>query len=117
MNEAREWQHAALPLASEDAVARRLHSRMIEKDGRITWREAPGLRSYQRANQVSADKRWDTLKKVRCRTLFLLGANSGLVSDETAEKASVMVTRGQWRRIPGAGHTCSKTTLPIPSPQ
>lgn len=103
-DEAGEWQKAALPLASDDAVARRLHSRMVERDGRIKWREATDLRSYQRNNQVSSEERWEKFRGVRCRTLFLLGGNSKLVSDETAEKATSIVPEGQWMRISGAGH-------------
>ena len=103
-DEAREWQKAALPLASDDAVARRLHSRMVELEGRTTWREAPEIRSYQRDHQISAEERWKNFKGIRCRTLLMLGGNSELVTDKTAEKASAIVPGGSWLRISGAGH-------------
>lgn len=41
---------------------------------------------------------------MKSRTQFVLGGESGLVSDETAEKAVSIVPYGEWLRIPGAGH-------------
>jgi pimeloyl-ACP methyl ester carboxylesterase len=104
-DEAREWQHGALPLISDDAVERRLRSRMVERNGRIVWREDPGiLADRDRRPFPTAEERWKLLRAVRCRTLFLLGGDSALVSDETAEKAAKTVPGGEWTRIPRAGH-------------
>ncbi|MDA1297184.1 MAG: phospholipid scramblase-related protein [Chloroflexi bacterium] len=104
-DEAREWQRGVLPLISEDAVARRLHSRMVEQDGRIAWREDPDILKHRDRNPApAADERWSTLRGGRCGTLFLLGGDSGLVTDETAQKAATTVPDGEWLHIPGAGH-------------
>lgn len=104
-DEAREWQRSVLPLISDDAVERRLHTRMVERDGRVIWREDSGIIKYRDENPMpTSQERWNLLKAVRCRTLFVLGGDSALVTDEIAEKAASKVRDGEWLRIPGAGH-------------
>lgn len=104
-DEARDWLRGIQTLVSDDVIARRLHARMVVRNGRIGWREDPAIRAYQQSNPMrTPEQRWDDLGKVQCRTLFVLGGESGLISDETAEKAVGIVPEGKWLRIPGAGH-------------
>lgn len=103
--EARAWHRKTLPLLSKDAVERRLHSRMVERAGRVVWREDPAIQKFRQANPMpTAEERWRLLRGVKCRTLFLLGGASGLVSDETAQKSADTVPVGEWVRVPNAGH-------------
>jgi esterase len=105
IHEARKWQSETLPLISKDAVERRLHSRMVERAGRVVWREDPAILSFRDANPMPiADHRWKQLRKVNCRTLFLLGGASELVSDDTAQKSADTVPGGEWVRVANAGH-------------
>ena len=104
-DEARAWQRDALPLISDDAVERRLHARLVERNGHVVWREDPAILTFRDENPMPTDEqRWNLLKLVKCRTQFVLGGDSALVSDETAEKAVKTVPEGEWVRIPGAGH-------------
>ena len=102
---AREWQRTALPDISEAAVERRLGARFVERNGRIEWRQDPAILEYQqRHTPTSPEDRWGLLKGVRCRTLFLLGGKSGLVTDDVATRAAATVPDGEWVRIDDAGH-------------
>lgn len=103
--EARIWLRGIQTAVSDDVITRRLHARMVEQDGRIGWREDPGIRAYQQSHPMRSEaQRWDDLSRVQCRTLFVLGGESRLISDETAKKAASIAPEGKWVRITGAGH-------------
>ena len=102
---ARAWQAQALPNISDDAVERRLDARRVERDGRVVWREDPRIRTGRRLTvRPSEDEMWKRYLSVKARTLFILGGNSQLVTDEAEKRLTTEMADAQSVRIANAGH-------------
>jgi len=102
---ARAWQAQALPNISDDAVERRLDARLVERDGRVVWREDPRIRTGRRLTvRPSEDEMWKRYLSVKARTLFILGGNSQLVTDEAEKRLTTEMADAQSVRIANAGH-------------
>jgi len=102
---ARAWQAQALPNISDDAVERRLDARLVERDGRVVWREDPRIRTGRRLTvRPSEDEMWKRYLSVKARTLFILGGNSQLVTDEAEKRLTTEMVDAQSVRIANAGH-------------
>ena len=105
MAAARAWQHHALPNISDDAVERRLDARLVEQDGRVVWREDPRIRtSLGLIVRPSEDEMWKRFLSVKARTLFVLGGNSQLVTDEAEKRLTTEMSDAKSVRIANAGH-------------
>ena len=62
MAAARAWQTHALPNISDHAVERRLAARLVERDGRLVWREDPRIRtSRDLIVRPSEDEMWERI--------------------------------------------------------
>ncbi len=102
---ARAWQRTALPNISDAAVERRLEARLTERDGRVVWREDPAIRGHRdRSAPPDNEARWAAFRAVPCRTLFILGANSPLVTAEVERQLVDTLPDAGAVRIPDAGH-------------
>jgi pimeloyl-ACP methyl ester carboxylesterase len=110
-DEARRWQISHLPNVSIEAIDRRIHSRLVENDGAIAWREDLRIFPYKGAHPQTADDRLEPIKKVQCRTRFLLATSSNLVSDEAADTAVSNMPDASWTRIPNTGHNLHEDNL------
>ncbi|MFP6593850.1 MAG: alpha/beta hydrolase, partial [Dehalococcoidia bacterium] len=87
MAAARAWQAQALPNISDNAVERRLDARLVEQDGRVVWREDPRIRTGRGLTvRPSEEEMWKRFLSVKARTLFVLGGNSQLVTDEVEKR-------------------------------
>jgi non-heme chloroperoxidase len=105
MAAARAWQTHALPNISDDAVERRLDARLVERDGRVVWREDPRIRtSRDLIVRPSEDEMWERYLSVKTRTLFVLGGNSQLVTDKAEKRLTTGMTDATSVRIAKAGH-------------
>ena len=105
MAAARAWQTHALPNISKDAVERRLDSRLVEQDGRVVWREDPVIRtSRDLIGRPSENAMWERYLSVKTRTLFVLGRNSHLVTDEAEKRLTTGMADATSIRIDSAGH-------------
>ncbi len=105
MAAARAWQSNALPNISDDAVERRLDTRLVERDGRVVWREDPRIRTARETTVRPPEvAMWKRFLSVKTRTLFVLGANSRLVADEAEKRLTSEMTDARSIRIADAGH-------------
>jgi esterase len=110
-DEARIWQISHLPGVSSEVIERRLASRLVEKDGAIEWREDPRIFPYKAAHPQTADDRLDPIKKIQCRTQFLLATGSNLITDEAANIAVSNMPDASWKRIQNTGHNLHEDNL------
>lgn len=105
MAAARAWQQHALPNISDGAVERRLDARLVERGGRVVWREDPRIRTSRGLTvRPSEDEAWKRYLSVKPRTLFVLGGNSQLVTDEAEKRLTTEMADAQSVRIANAGH-------------
>ena len=105
MAAARAWQSQALPNISDDAVERRLDARLVERDGRVVWREDTRIRTSRGLTaRPSEDKMWKRYLSVKVMTLFVLGGNSQLVTDEAEKRLTTEMADTRSVRIANAGH-------------
>jgi pimeloyl-ACP methyl ester carboxylesterase len=105
MAAARAWQRNALPNISDDAVERRLDARLVERNGRVVWREDPRIRTARELTaRPSEDEMWKRFLSVKARTLFVLGGNSQLVTDEVEKRLTSEMADARSVRIANAGH-------------
>jgi pimeloyl-ACP methyl ester carboxylesterase len=105
MAAARAWQKQALPNISDDAVERRLDARLVERDGRVVWREDSRIRTSRGLTvRPSEDEMWSRYLSVKARTLFVLGGNSQLVTDEAEKRLTAEMAEASSVRIANAGH-------------
>ena len=81
------------------------HSSHRRDDGKWTWKYDPLLRRPRPANPRSYEgDLWETLRAVRCPTLFVRGAQSDIVSQETAERAATELPGAKLEVVESAGH-------------
>lgn len=81
------------------------HSSHRRDDGKWTWKYDPRLRKPRPDRPPShEDDLWATLSAVRCPTLFVRGAQSDVVSQETAERAAEAVPGAGLEVVDAAGH-------------
>jgi pimeloyl-ACP methyl ester carboxylesterase len=111
-DDAESWQRSNLVNQDQGVIDRRMHSRFVERNGRVEWREDQSIFPYKAAHPQSANDRLESIKGVRCRTLFLLAANSNLITDAVADEAIANLTEASWIRIPNTGHNVQEDNLP-----
>ena len=81
------------------------HSSHRRDDGKWTWKYDPRLRRPRPTRQPSNEgDLWQPLNAVRCPTLFVRGAQSEVVSQETAERAAKAVPGARLEVVDAAGH-------------
>jgi pimeloyl-ACP methyl ester carboxylesterase len=104
--EAFRAQRAANARPPEAEQRRRvLYNLMRTEDGRWTWRYDKALRSPDRPLPwPAADVAWVWLTKIPCPTLLVRGAESDVLSVETAERMERVLPNGKLVTVPAAGH-------------
>jgi pimeloyl-ACP methyl ester carboxylesterase len=104
----------------EDAVARTLaynsrrtpeqvrgslrHSVRQRPDGKWTWKWDPALRHARSPSVHDTEAQWAALSRVRCPTLFVLGAKSEMVGPETLRRMVASVPGSTAETVENAGH-------------
>jgi len=84
-----------------------LHNLRQLPNGKWTWKHDPNrhspnltLERDSRAKQIL-----DEVHRICCPTLVLRGARSDVFTDDNAANFAKALPKGQWQRVPDAGHT------------
>ena len=92
--------------ASEPVMRRRLGGQTRElPDGKIGWKFDPAIRE-QRINGTAAPATdlWPALERITCPTLVVRGAETDLLTQETADQMVETLAQGSMVNIERAGH-------------
>ena len=92
--------------AAESVMRRRLAGQSQElPNGKIGWKFDPAIRE-QRINGTAAPAvdLWPTLERVTCPTLLVRGAETDLLTEETARRMVDTLAQGTLAEIERAGH-------------
>ncbi len=80
------------------------HSVRQRPDGKWTWKWDPALRQARTASLYGPVAQWAALSRVRCPTLFVLGAQSEMVAPETVRRMVAAVPGSIAETVENAGH-------------
>ena len=72
-------------------------------DGMYVWKMDPAIRSGG-SSAVPELEPWDAVKQIQCPALILRGANSDVLSPETAQKMTEVMADARLVEVPGVGH-------------
>ena len=100
-------QRAGNARANEAELRTRVsYNLMRTEDGRWTWRYDKALRSPENPlPRPTADAAWVWLTKITCPTLLVRGAESDVLSVETAERMVRVIPHARLVTVPAAGHS------------
>jgi len=106
-DEAFAWQRAANPRYSDAMLRHRvLHGTRPAADGGLVWKYDRGLRDAVRAGRWRDPvDLWPAWRALGCPTLLVRGADSDVLSPETARRMVEENPRARLVEVPGAGHT------------
>lgn len=97
----------------EELRHRALNNLMQRPDGRWTWRYDPALRSPDRPRPRPApEDGWALMPKIACPTLIVRGAESDILSRETAERMAREIPGCRLVEVPNSGHS-----VPLDNPR
>jgi pimeloyl-ACP methyl ester carboxylesterase len=99
--------HQFNPRRSLENIRSRLsHNLKQLPNGKWTWKYDKALRSPQRGFQARALlDLWDEVRAIRCPTLIIKGAESDILSVESATKLQQAIPNSRLAVVPGAGHS------------
>ncbi len=102
-----ERAHQFNPRRSLDNIRSRLsHNLKRLPNGKWTWKYDRVLRSGERGFQASALLNlWDDVHAIGCPTLLIKGAESDILSAESAAKLQAAIPGSRLVVVPGAGHS------------
>jgi pimeloyl-ACP methyl ester carboxylesterase len=81
------------------------HATRQTADGTWTWKYDPRLRERRPADpEASEQLMWDTLRRLRCPTLFVRGSESDILTPEALEEMRRAVPRSEVAVVERAGH-------------
>jgi pimeloyl-ACP methyl ester carboxylesterase len=80
------------------------HSVRQRPDGKWTWKYDPAIREARLRADNDPAAQWEAMARLRCPVLFVLGAESGMVSPRTVERMLDTVPGSRAEYVPGAGH-------------
>ncbi len=102
-----ERAHQFNPRRSLNNIRSRLsHNLKRLPNGKWTWKYDKVLRSGERGFQASALLNlWDDVHAIRCPTLLIKGAESDILSAESAAKLQAAIPGSRLVVVPGAGHS------------
>lgn len=105
-DEAFRHLRAANPRPSDETLRHRVrHGLIATSDGRWTWRYDKSLRTGERSIvPLDPEAAWSLLARVACPTLLVRGAESDILTRETAERVVSTIPRCRLVEVPGAGH-------------
>jgi pimeloyl-ACP methyl ester carboxylesterase len=95
------------PYAPRDAMEHLVrHNLMPHASGGLTWRYDPLLRSPDVPRLVPTPaEQWEMLPKLACAALLVHGAESWVLTRETAERMARLIPNCRLVEVPRAGHT------------
>jgi esterase len=107
MEEAVAYVRAANPRYTEALVRERVrHGLRPLPDGGFTWKYDRALREQIRLGLLrDAIDLWPRWAALRCPTLLVRGAESDILSSETAKRMLQTLPAARLVEVPGAGHT------------
>lgn len=102
-----ERAHQFNPRRSLENIRSRLsHNLKQLPNGNWTWKYDKALRSSERGFQSSGLlDLWDDVAKIRAPTLIVKGAESDILSGDSAAKMQAAIPGSKLAEIPGAGHS------------
>jgi pimeloyl-ACP methyl ester carboxylesterase len=110
--EAVRAERAANPRPLEAQQRRSVLERLLQRgDGRWTWRYDPVLRRAILSNVPPSAAQWALMPRISCPTLLVTGADSGLVSRETAERLVREIPDCRWAVVAESGHGVAEDNL------
>jgi pimeloyl-ACP methyl ester carboxylesterase len=80
------------------------HSVRQRPDGKWAWKWDPAVRQSRTASSYDPEAQWAALSRVRCPTLFVLGAQSEMVAPETLRRMVASVPGSTAETVENAGH-------------
>lgn len=93
------------PRRSEENIRARLsHSLARRTDGSWSWRVDPAFAGQARFSEPP-EVMWQLTSRVSCPALVVRGAQSDLLSEETARRMARALPRGELTTVAGAGHS------------
>ena len=96
--------HRFNPRRTLDNIRERLHHGMRElPDGRWTYRFDPGIGAD--AEPDALERLWADVRRLRCPTLLVRGAESPVLDDHGVERFRRECARAAVAEVPGAGHS------------
>jgi pimeloyl-ACP methyl ester carboxylesterase len=96
---------AANPRPPESQQRRTVHASLKQRDdGRWAWRYDPVLRRPIVSIVPPSAAQWALMPRITCPTLLVSGADSDLVSTETAERLLREIPDCRWIVVPESGH-------------
>jgi pimeloyl-ACP methyl ester carboxylesterase len=103
-DEAVERAHAFNPRRSLENIRTRLgHSLRQSADGRWTYKFDPGIGSG--GLEADFERLWDAVRSIRCPALLVRGAQSAILTRETAARFTRELPGSAVVEVPGAGHS------------
>jgi pimeloyl-ACP methyl ester carboxylesterase len=109
--EAIQAAQAANPRQPVVEVRARILSNLVQgQDGRWTWRYDPLLRTPI-VSLLPVREDWALLAAVRCPTLVVRGAESPVLTHETAERMVRALPNGRLAEVPDSGHSVPQDNL------
>jgi len=105
---------AANPRPPDAELRHRIESNLMRRDdGRWTWRYDPALRSPDRPlPRPDSAAAWQSLTRIACPTLLVRGAESDVLSVETAGRMLREIPDCRLVTVPHAGHS-----VPLDQPE
>jgi len=96
---------ARAPNADAAAIRQSFRDNLVRRDdGRWTWRSDPVFRSPIVGTLPSSAAQWALMPQITCPTLLVRGANSPMLSRETAERLARAIPACRLIEVPDAGH-------------
>jgi pimeloyl-ACP methyl ester carboxylesterase len=111
--EAFRQARAANPRPPEAEQRHRILNNLMQRpDGKWTWRYDVALRSPDRPRRrPEPAEGWALMPRITCPTLLIRGAESDILSRETAERMAREIPNCRLVEVPDAGHS-----VPLDSP-
>ena len=103
----------ANPRPAEDVLRERVFNNLVQTDdGRWTWRYDKKLRQPGGLARPDTETNWAMLTRLACPTLVVRGAESDILSPETAERMARSIPNGRLVEVPDCGHNIPLENLP-----
>jgi pimeloyl-ACP methyl ester carboxylesterase len=93
------------PFATESELRRLVSVQFMQgEDGRWRFRADPAVRAPDPRRRIGTAEQWAALASLACPTLLVRGAESYLLSRETAERVAAAVPNCRLVEVPNAAH-------------
>lgn len=101
-----ERAHQFNPRRSLDNLRSRLsHNLKQLPNGKWTWKYDKALRAFESGFRGTLSSLWEDVRMIRCPALIIKGAESDILSGQSAEKLQASIPNSRLAVVPGAGHS------------